>query len=83
MKDIKKGITNFFSSIALFVASPAVAETEVKIDYDTPSFQDKGLMSGTFDVSLKYDKMDNLAENINNLSYQMNIAFLRSCTIHA
>lgn len=71
MKNIKKGITTFFSSIALFVASPVVAETEVKIDYDTPSFQDKELISGTLEVSVKYDKIDNLAEDIYNLRYQI------------
>lgn len=71
MNSIKKGINTFFISIALFIGSPAIAETHVEVNSDTPSFQDRELISGAVEVLVNYDKQDNFDDTSNNLRYQI------------
>lgn len=71
MKNSKKIINNFLVAIALFISSPALAETEVKLDYDTASFKDKQLISGAVKVLVSYNKQADFADDSNNLQYQI------------
>lgn len=71
MNTFKKAIATFFISMSLFIASPASAETQVEIDYDTSSFKDKKLSSGAVEVLVNYDKQETIEDDINNLRYQI------------
>lgn len=68
---INKVITTFFISIALSIATPVIAETQLEIDYDTPSFKNRELTSGAVKVSVSYEKQEDFANDSNNLRYQI------------
>lgn len=57
--------------VALATACPANAETEIDISYDTPSFQDKDLISEPIKVTVTYNKQENYDGDANNLQYQI------------
>lgn len=58
-------------SAALAIASPAVAETQIDISYDTPSFKNKELISEPVKITVSYDKPENYDTDIKNLQYQL------------
>lgn len=58
-------------ALTLLVQFPAIAEIEVDISYDTPSFKDKELISKPIKVTLSYNKQENYDDNIKNLHYQI------------
>lgn len=68
----KRRIILFSITIALFLASPAVAETQIEIDGDTPSFKDEELTSGSVKVSVNYESysFDDFSDE-DNLKYQI------------
>lgn len=70
MNRSKNKIITFLISITVFISSPALAETEFKLDNDTTSFKDKELISGAVKVSVSYNKED-FADDGNNLQYQI------------
>lgn len=71
MKNSRTIINTFLVSITLFISSPALAETEIKLDYDTSSFKDKELISGAVKVLVSYKKQENFDNDSNNLQYQI------------
>jgi hypothetical protein len=71
MKNSRTIINTFLVSITLFISSPALAETEIKLDYDTSSFKDKELTSGVVKVLVSYKKQEDFDNDSNNLQYQV------------
>ena len=77
---MRKNQTNFIKnrsivtcliSAALAIASPAVAETQIDISYNTPSFKDKELVSEPVKIIVTYDKPEDYDAKLNNLQYQI------------
>jgi hypothetical protein len=67
----RNSIIAFLISIALIVASPVLADTQLDIDYETPSFKDKKLVSNLVEVSVSYNKQENPDSDSDNLHYQI------------
>lgn len=66
----KRSIATFIISIFL-AASPVLASTQLDIDYETPSFEDKELISDLVKVSVSYQQQENFEDDSNNLHYQI------------
>lgn len=64
-------LATLLSSIVLTIANPVLADTQLNIDYDTPSFKNRQLISGTVRVLVSYDKQENTDFETNNLHYQI------------
>lgn len=67
----KYSIATFLISIALALASPALATTQLEIDYETPSFKDKELISNLVKVSVSYQHQKDFDNDSDNLQYQI------------
>lgn len=71
MNNIQKRINTVLISISLFIASPALAETQIEINSDTSSFEDRELISGAVKVLVSYDKQEDFDDTNSNLRYQI------------
>lgn len=67
----RNSITTFLISIVLAVANPVLANTQLDIDSETPSFEDKELISDSVKVSVSYQQKEDFEDDSNNLQYQI------------
>jgi hypothetical protein len=64
-------ITTLIISIFLAVATPGLANTQLNIDSETPSFEEKELLSDPVKVTVSYQQQQNFEDDSNNLQYQI------------
>jgi hypothetical protein len=70
---MKYKIIASLSSILFVVTTPAIAQTEIEIDYETPAFKNRTLSSGLVEISVNYQPFNYEQEEElkDNLHYQI------------